>query len=121
MRAGQASTKAFVDAIAGQRIIAEFGARPDDAAVMQLQLLIALGASAWWFDGDREAARDSWLSRPVKVDYELWRIQMVWVDAAWPRIADIFRSRIFRTIGPGRAYLSQAQVDQLMFGVIPNQ
>src|SRR5207245_1732635 len=31
------------------------------------------------------------LDRDVKVDPELWRIQMAWVDAAWHRIADMFR------------------------------
>lgn len=39
---------------------------------------------------------------------------MAWVDAAWHRIADMFRSRIVRTIGPGRAYLAEFRVDQLM-------
>lgn len=121
MRSGRASTKEFVDAIGGQRIVAEFGARPDEASLVQLRLLIELGASAWWFDADRAAARESWLDRDVKVDPELWRIQMAWVDAAWPRIADMFRSRIVRTIGPARAYLAEAQVDQLMFGVDADQ
>jgi hypothetical protein len=83
---------------------------------MQLRLLIDLGASAWWFDGDRLAARESWLDREVPVDEEAWRIQTAGVDAAWPIIADIFRSRIVRTIGPGRAYLHERQIDNLMFG-----
>jgi hypothetical protein len=83
---------------------------------VQLRLLIDLGASAWWFDGDRAAARASWLNRDVTVDPELWRIQMAWVDAAWPRIAEIFQSRIVRTIGPGRAYVPEPQIDRLMFG-----
>jgi hypothetical protein len=121
MRVGQASTNEFVKAIAGRRVVAEFGARPDEASLVQLQLLIDLGASAWWFDGDRAAARKSWLDRDVPTDPEFWRIQMTWVEATWPRIADIFRSRIVRTIGPGRAYSSPADIDRLMFGVLPDQ
>jgi hypothetical protein len=33
----------------------------------------------------------------------------------------MFRSRIVRTIGPGRAYLAEVQVDQQMFGVEANR
>jgi len=120
-RVGQATTRDFVDAIAGQRVVAEFGARPDETSLVQLRLLIDLGASAWWFDGDRAAARESWLDRDVPVDPELWRIQTTWVEAAWPRIAEILRSRIVRTIGPGRVYLPEAQIDRLMFGDLGDQ
>jgi hypothetical protein len=121
MRIGQATTGDFVQAIAGQRVVAEFGARPDEPSLLQLRLLIDLGASAWWFDGDRAAARASWLNRDVPIDPELWRIQMTWVDAAWPRIAEIFRSRIVRTIGPGRSYVPEPQIDRLMFGDLADQ
>lgn len=121
MRVGQASTNDFVNAIAGRRVVAEFGARPDEASLMQLRLLIDLGASAWWFDGDRVAARQSWLDRDVPADPEFWRIQMTWVEAAWSKVAHIFRSRIVRTIGPGRAYLSPTDIDRLMFGILPDQ
>jgi len=116
IRRGQATTREFVDAIGAQKVVAEFGARPDEGSLVQLRLLIELGASAWWFDGDRVAARESWPARDVPVDPELWRIQMAWVDAAWPKIAEILRSRIVRTIGPGLAYLPEAQIDRMMFG-----
>jgi hypothetical protein len=121
VRVGQATTREFVDAIAGQRVVAEFGARPDEPSLVQLRLLIDLGASAWWFDGDRAAARESWLHRDVPADPEYWRIQTAWVDAAWPAIAEIFRSRIVRTIGPELAYLPEAQIDRLMFGEVADQ
>lgn len=99
MRVDRASTRDFVRAIEGRRVVAEFGARPDEPSLVQLRLLIDLGASAWWFDGDRSAARESWLDRDVKVDEEFWRIQTEWVDSAWTRIAEILCSRIVRTIG----------------------
>ena len=118
MRVGQVLTRDFVAAIAGKRIIAEFGARPDEPSLIQLQLLMDLGASAWWFDGDRDAARQSWLDRDVPVDEEYWRIQTTWVDAAWPRIAEILRTRIIRTIGPERSYLTESEIDRLMFGEV---
>lgn len=121
MRNGQMTAKQFVDAIAGQRVVVEFGARPDQASLVQLRRLIDLGASAWWFDGDRPAARESWLDRDVKVDEEFWRTQMAWVDHAWQSIADILNARIIRTIGPGRAYLAETQIDRLMFGVLDDQ
>jgi hypothetical protein len=120
-RVGQVSSRDLVDAIAGQRVVAEFGARPDESSLVQLRLLIDLGASAWWFDGDRSAARESWLDRQVPVDAEFWRIQTTWVDEAWPRIAEILKSRIVRTIGPGRTYLPESQIDRLMFGSLSDQ
>ncbi len=121
MRVEEVTTRDFAHAIAGQKVVAEFGARPDERSLVQLRLLIDLGASVWWFDGDRSAARESWLDREVKVDGEFWRIQTEWVDSAWTRIAEILRSRIVRTIGPGRTYLSEAQIDRLMFGELADQ
>jgi hypothetical protein len=121
MRIERASTRDCVRAIGDQRVVAEFGARPDESSLLQLLLLIDLGASAWWFDGDRGAARESWLHRDIPADEEFWRIQMARVDSAWLRIAEIFRSRIGRTIGPGPAYLPESQIDRLMFGDLPDQ
>jgi hypothetical protein len=121
MRVEQVTTRDFVNAIAGQRVVVEFGARPDERSLVQLSLFLDLGASAWWFEGDRAAARESWLDREVRVDEEFWRIQTEWVDFAWLRIAEILRSRIVRTIGPGRAYLTEAQIDRLMFGDLSDQ
>lgn len=121
MRVEQVSTRDFFHAMANRRVVAELGARPDDRSLVQLRLLMDLGASAWWFDGDRSAARESWLDRDVPVDEEFWRIQTAWVDMAWREIAAIFRSRIVRTVGPGRAHLAEAQIDRMMFGDLPDQ
>jgi hypothetical protein len=121
MRVEQVPTRDFVEAITNQKVVAEFGARPDERSLVQLRLLIDLGASAWWFDGDRASAFGSWQDRDVPVDDEFWRIQLAWVDAAWPTIAEILRSHMVRTIGPDRAYLREADIDRLMFGDSPDQ
>lgn len=113
---GETAAEDFAKSIAAERVVLGFGARPDDRALALLRRLIDLGASAWWFDGDRTAALESWLDRDVPVPAEYWHIQTAAVDAAWPKIAEILRSKIVRTIGPKRAYLSETQVDRLMFG-----
>jgi hypothetical protein len=113
---GETAPEDFARSIASQRVVVEFGARPDESALALLRRLINLRASAWWFDGDRTAALESWLDRDVPVPAEYWYIQTKAVEAAWPRIAETLRSKIVRTIGPGRAYLSEMQVDRLMFG-----
>ena len=118
---GQTLPEEFIKSFEGKRVVVEFGARPDEGSLALLRRLIELGANAWWFDGDRKAALESWLDRDVPVPEEYWRIQTRAVEAAWPRIAEIFPSRIVRTIGPGRAYMHEAEVDRLMFGVLPDQ
>ena len=118
---GETAPEDFARSIAAEQVVVEFGARPDDRALALLRRLISLGASAWWFDGDRIAALASWLDRDVPVPAEYWHIQTTAVEAAWPRIADILRSRIVRTIGPKRAYLPEVHLDRLMFGDLADQ
>jgi hypothetical protein len=120
-RVEQVSAMGLSDAIAAQRVVAEFGARPDEAAFAQLRRLVDLGFSAWWFDGDRTAALESWLDRENPGDEEFWQVQTAWVDLNWQRIAEAFRSRIVRTIGPERSYLSEPEIDRLMFGELRDQ
>jgi len=102
-------------------VVVEFGARPDERSLDLLRQLIDLGASAWWFDGDRTAGLESWLDREVPAPEEYWHIQTRAVEEAWPKIAEILRARIVRVIGPGRAYLPEEQIDRLMFGDLPDQ
>jgi hypothetical protein len=120
-RGEQLGAREFVDAIGAQPVVVEFGARPNEAAFAQLSRLVDLGFSAWWLDGDRNAALKSWLDRELPAAEEFWQVQTAWVDFNWHRIAEAFRSRIVRTIGPERAYLSEPEIDRLMFGELNDQ
>jgi hypothetical protein len=118
---GQTSPQHFLRSLDGEQVVVEFGARPDDRSLDLLRQLMELGASAWWFDGDRAAALESWRDRDVPVPDEYWHIQTRAVEAAWTKIAEIFRARIVRTVGPRRAHLPEAQIDRLMFGELRDQ
>jgi hypothetical protein len=100
----------------GRRTVVEVGFRPGTGELSILRELTNAGASTWWFDGDRDGALANWLRRPKPIPEALWRTQMGHVDGHWTEIADLFRSRIVRTVGPGGATLPAEWIDRLMFG-----
>lgn len=102
----------------GEPTVVEVGFRPSTEIFGLLFELVDSGASAWWFDGDRDGAFGNWHRREKPVDDVFWHVQMGYVDRNWPAIAELFRTRIVRSVGPGGVTLLPEQLDRLMFGAV---
>jgi hypothetical protein len=79
----------------------------------------AQGVEIWWFDGCREAARESFilrnehLSAPIPI--ECFEKQMAAITANWSEIVNLFSPRIIRSVKDGPQYLSLERIFQNMF------
>ena len=100
----------------GKLTAIEVGFRPGEVTLGIVRGLADAGASVWWFDGDREGALTNWRRRSRPVEDAIWREQLGYVDRHWAAIAELFRSRIVRTVGPQGVTLPVTEIDRLMFG-----
>jgi hypothetical protein len=68
---------------------------------------IADGVEPWWFDGDRDAARQIFLSRSdhpaTPAD---WDRQLAAINDHWADIQGVFRGRVMVVIEPGPTLMS---------------
>ena len=72
--------------------------------------LVADGVEHWWFDGDRDAAHESFGSRKDHPGNEgAWRIQLAAVEEHWDEIAALFAGRIIDVISAGPTYVSNEE------------
>lgn len=83
-------------------------------ALPAVELLIAQGFDAWFFDGDREAARAAWLSAWSRTDDSDWRSQVAGLDSIDREITRVFFGRRIQAIGPSGAYLKPQRIAQLL-------
>lgn len=76
----------------------------------RVRSLIASGVEPWWFDGDRDAALQSFLARAGhpgrKAD---WDVQLRNIDEHWAEIAGTFNDRILDVIARGPVHLSNEE------------
>jgi hypothetical protein len=77
--------------------------------------LKAEGVEIWWFDGDRQAARESFVKRGTVQVAALDR-QMAAIDGAWPEIKRVFGSHVINTVSTGGSYLKPEAIYRRMFG-----
>jgi hypothetical protein len=80
-----------------------------------VKLLDLTGFTLWWFTGDEQAARETWLLRPVELDEVLFETQMVAIQKAWPDIEAAYASRIIETVTPGPLHMDNAEIYRQMF------
>jgi hypothetical protein len=116
MCSGQIPPIGFVQQRRREATVVEVGFRPGAGTLTLLRELIDAGSSAWWFDGDRDGALDNWRRRDKPIDDAFWRVQLGYVDRHWAEIAELFRARIVRSVGPRGATLSAELLDRLIFG-----
>jgi hypothetical protein len=91
-----------------------------DHAINVIRCWIDAGTEYWWFDGDRDAALESFLSRNT-VPKSAWNIQIRGIEENWDVISDLFDGRILQVLGPGLDYLPNAQIFKIMFpGGLPS-
>jgi len=102
--------RSFIDEIrSGRRdLILDWGFPPN--CLPFVRNLVGAGFSHWWFDGDREAAHESFLSRcdhPGSED--AWQIQLERIEQSWEQLAAVFSGRIIDVISNGPTYLSNLE------------
>lgn len=72
------------------------------------------GVRAWWFDGDRNAALESFLARGT-VSKADWDNQLAGINANWTEIEAAFAEHILDVVSAGPTYLKDQEKFQLVF------
>lgn len=86
------------------------------AAVAIIESWIAADIRHWWFDGDREAALESFLLRNT-VSKEAWDIQLRGINQNWTKIETLFPpDRRISVISPGPSFLSNEEIFRKVYG-----
>ena len=96
----------------GCPVIFEMGYPP-----MCLPIVAALhraGLTAWWFDGDRAAARCRFIRRNT-VSLEALDIQMARIAEAWPLLAEFYGPRILHVLAADGSFTAPEIVFGEMF------
>lgn len=101
------------------RLIVDWGFPANEPSLSRataiIQSWISVGVEHWWFDGDREAALESFLHRNT-VSKRAWDIQLKGINQNWPEIAALFPpNRRLSVISPGPAYLSDEEIFRVIF------
>jgi hypothetical protein len=115
VRPNLASATAICNAVRrlGTNVAVEWGYSPGNLPLVKL--LGQTGFELWWFAGDEEAARQSWLLRPVVLDQVLFDTQMAAIHKAWPSIEAAYPGRVLETVTPGPIYMDNAEIYRQMF------
>ncbi len=74
----------------------------------------ASGISAWWFDGDRDAARRRFIARGT-VSVAALDVQMRNIEAAWDTLRDFYGQRTVETIHADGSFVGWLDVFARMF------
>jgi hypothetical protein len=71
--------------------------------------LVSQGVEQWWFDGNHEAAKATFLERRKRGEHpagiEAFAHQMAQIQANRGKIEEVFQARIVQSILPGPTYL----------------
>ena len=102
------SPKGFVHKLSRRgRTVIDWGFPPVNIALVRA--LQERGISVWWFDGDREAALQSFTARGT-VSLDAFRIQMDAIEEAWNQIKEIIGNRIINAVTAGPTYLASEKI-----------
>ena len=77
--------------------------------------LHAAGLDAWWFDGDREAARATFIARRT-VSVQALDIQMAKIAKWQPKLDAFYGSRIVRAIGSDHSFTELSSIAGQLLG-----
>lgn len=84
------------------------------ADLSRVRRLQQKGTVTWWFDGDREAARQAFIKRRPE-SLEAFRVQMDSIEENWPVIKGIIGTRIIKTVAPGPTHALPERIFETMF------
>jgi|SRR5450631_486843 hypothetical protein len=86
------------------------------ASIAIVRELQERGISVWWFDGDREAALQSFTARGT-VSLEAFRNQMGAIEKGWNQIKEIIGNRVINTVAAGPTHLAPEKIFVEMFQI----
>lgn len=72
------------------------------------------GAQHWWFDGDRDAALESFSNRGT-VKRSSWDRQLQGIEVNWKKISTFMSTRKLNVIKQGPSYLPSEQIFKAIF------
>lgn len=81
-----------------------------------LRIVAALkeaGMSLWWLDGDRDAARESFVAA-AQVPVSCFDTQMGQITQNWRAISDVFGERVIRSVHAGPRYSAPEEIFRCM-------
>lgn len=87
---------------------------PPDKCLETIRNFKNNGLSIWWFDGDRKAARESFLKRDTVSEQDL-DIQMKKIEHYWTQIKDLYGDNIINVLKKGPEYISPNIIYNRMF------
>lgn len=121
---GRIPPEAFIRTVAasGQPVVVEYGMFADQRGIERLSQLRTLGAEAWWFDGDREAAKQGWREENRKSSRqfpdEAWDNVVKVIEDNWPLLAQFLGPRMLRTVERGPVHLAPEQTYATMAALV---
>jgi hypothetical protein len=72
------------------------------------------GIVAWWFDGDRVAARRSFTTRGT-VSIGAFEVQMSAIQAVWPELSAFYGTRVITAIKADGSFTDPVEIFALLF------
>lgn len=108
------SVETFLEAVRamGRPVVLDWGFPPSRLPIVAN--LKEAGVEVWWFDGDRDAARESFIKRNT-VPVEALNVQMPAIEGAWPEIRAVFEGHIIENVHAGPTYEPHDKVYERMF------
>jgi hypothetical protein len=91
-------------------VVIEWGFHPLDMG--RLSEMIRRGYIAWFFDGDRAAANESWREAHPGDPDDVWLEQVARLDGVKPEIRTMYGSNIIETVHPGPVHLSPEKINR---------
>jgi hypothetical protein len=85
------------------------------ASIELVRQLQHRGIAVWWFDGDREAARQSFTARGT-VSPEAFRNQMSAIGKEWDQLKATVGERVINVVAAGPTHLAPERIFVEMFG-----
>lgn len=84
-------------------VVIDWGFPP--SLLEHVRRLVGRGVVNWWFDGDRAAALQSYLS--LGKPRSAWNAQLAAIDQHWDQISTVFAGRILQVISTGPTHMPQ--------------
>ena len=108
------SAERFLTVIAKmeQPILIDWGFPPQ--VLGMVSCLHGNGFAIWWFDGDRQAARESFERRGT-VSLEAFDRQMKAIEENWPKILEAFEDNIIYSVSAGPTSATPERIYGKMF------
>ena len=104
----------FVCAISGKKqpIVIDWGFPVGGLTLVRL--FKESGFAIWWFDGDRNAAKESFVQRGT-VSLDAFTAQMQSIENGWLPIKDVIGDNIINTVTAGPTHVTAESIYERMF------